>query len=91
MVELAFVDQGYTGDQPAADASTHGIRLEVVKLATAKRGFIPLPRRWVVERSFAWTTRVRRLARDDERVSDTLVGLHSLAFAMVMLNDSLPL
>ena len=50
-VEVAFVDQGYTGDQP--DAETRGIRLEVVKLPTAKRGFVLLPRRWVVERSFA--------------------------------------
>ena len=39
-VELAFVDQGYTGEQPAADAAAHGIRLEVVKLEEAKRGFV---------------------------------------------------
>ncbi|CAA9218683.1 MAG: Mobile element protein, partial [uncultured Acetobacteraceae bacterium] len=56
-VELAFVDQGYTGDQPAADAVTHGIELSVVKLPQAKRGFVLLPRRWVVERSFAWLAR----------------------------------
>jgi transposase len=48
------VDQGYTGDEAAAAAAErHGIRLEVVKLPTAKRGFVLLPRRWVVERSFA--------------------------------------
>ena len=51
-VELAYVDQGYTGEQPAADAAAQGIRLEVVKLPEAKRGFVLLPRRWVVERSF---------------------------------------
>jgi transposase len=75
-VEVAFVDQGYTGDQPVADAATQGIRLEVVKLPTAKRGFVLLPRRWVVERSFAWTTRFRRLARDYERLPETVAGLH---------------
>jgi transposase len=48
-VDLAFVDQGYTGDEPAADAQAHGITLEVVKLPEAKRGFVLLPRRWVVE------------------------------------------
>ena len=48
-VELAFVDQGYTGDDPAAEARQHGIQLEVVKLPRAKRGFVLLPRRWVVE------------------------------------------
>jgi transposase len=83
-VEVAFVDQGYTGDEVAAAAAEHGIRLEVVKLPTAKRGFILLPRRWVVERSFAWMARFRRLARDYERLDETLVGLHFIAFAMLM-------
>lgn len=84
-VEVAFVDQGYTGDAPAAAAAEHGIRLEVVKLPEAKRGFVLLPKRWVVERSFAWTARFRRLARDDERLAATLKGLHLLAFTIVML------
>ena len=65
-VEIAFVDQGYTGDVPATEAKQHGIQLEVVKLPQAKRGFVLLPRRWVVERSFAWTSRFRRLVRDYE-------------------------
>jgi transposase len=84
-VEVAFVDQGYTGNQPAADAEAQGMRLEVVKLPTAKRGFVLLPRRWVVERSFGWMARFRRLARDYERLPETLAGLHFLAFAMLML------
>ena len=84
-VEIAFVDQGYTGEQPAEDAEAQGIRLEVVKLPTAKRGFVLLPRRWVVERSFGWMARFRRLARDYERLPETLAGLHFLAFAMLML------
>ena len=83
-VEIAFVDQGYTGDQAAADAEQHGIRLEVVKLPTTKRGFVLLPRRWVVERSFAWMARFRRLVRDYERLAETLAGLHFIAFAMLM-------
>jgi transposase len=84
-VELAFVDQGYTGEQAAGDAEAHGIRLEVVRLPEAKRGFVLLPRRWVVERSFAWAARFRRLARDYERLPETLAGLHFLAFAILML------
>src|SRR5215203_2773332 len=83
-VEVAFVDQGYTGEQTAADAQAHGIRLEVVKLPTAKRGFVLLPRRWVVERGFAWMARFRRLARDYERLDTTLAGLHFVAFAILM-------
>lgn len=85
-VEVAFVDQGYTGEAAAAAAEEQGIRLEVVKMPTAKRGFILLPRCWVVERSFAWMSRFRRLARDDERLDETPVGLHFIAFAMLMAN-----
>lgn len=84
-VEVAFVDQGYTGQEPADAATEAGIRLEVVKHHKAKRGFVLLPRRWVVERSFAWAARFRRLARDYERLATTLAGYHWLAFAMLML------
>jgi transposase len=84
-VELAYVDQGYTGEQPAQDAAAHGLQLEVVRLPEAKKGFVLLPRRWVVERSFAWAARFRRLVRDYERLPETLAGLHFLAFAIVML------
>jgi transposase len=85
-VKLAFVDQGYTGDEPAQVAKEQGMRLEVIKLPQAKRGFVLLPRRWVVERSFAWMTRFRRLARDYERLPETLAGLHLLAFTVLMLH-----
>jgi transposase len=85
-VEVAFVDEGYTGAQAAADAEAHGIRLEVIKLDQAKRGFVLLPRRWVVERTFAWAARFRRLARDYERLPETVKGLHFIAFACLMLH-----
>jgi transposase len=85
-VELAFVDQGYTGPTAATAAAARGIRLEVVKLPDAKRGFVLLPRRWVVERSFAWAARFRRLARDYERLPKTVEGVHFLAFACLMLH-----
>jgi transposase len=85
-VEVGFVDQGYTGEQAEADAAAHGIRLEVVKLEDAKRGFVLLPRRWVIERSFAWAARFRRLAKDYERLPEVVAGLHFLAFACLMLH-----
>src|SRR5574341_167934 len=84
-VQVAFVDQGYTGESAAAAAQATGIDLLVVKLPEAKRGFVLLPRRWVVERSFGWLARFRRLARDYERLPQTLAGLHFLAFAILML------
>lgn len=84
-VELAFVDQGYTGEKPAEAARKHEIELSVVKLPHAKRGFVLLPRRWVVERSFGWLARFRRLAKDYERLATTLKGMHLAAFAFIML------
>ena len=89
-VELAYVDQGYTGDEPAEAAAAQGIQLEVIKLPEAegpKKGFVLLPRRWVVERSFAWLARFRRLARDYERLPQTVAGLTFLAFTCLMLHQ----
>ena len=86
-VEVAFFDQGYMGEKPAAAARAHGIELEVVKLPEAKRGFVLLPRRWVVERSFAWATRFRRLVKDYERYASTLAGMHLIAFVCLMLKQ----
>ena len=90
-LEVAFVDQGYAGEGPAKAAQQQGMRLEVVKRNEAKRGFVLLPRRWVVERSFAWGARFRRLARDYERLSETLAGLHFVVFAILMLAKAAPL
>ena len=84
-VELAYVYQGYTGESTALAAEKHGGQLEVIKHTEAKRGFVLLPRRWVVERTFAWAARFRRLARDHERFSQTLAALHYLAFAILMI------
>ena len=84
-VTLAYVDQGYTGEPAAEAAQAHGVELEVVKLDEVKNGFVLLPRRWVVERSFGWSARFRRLARDYERLAISLQQLHFLAFSMLML------
>ena len=86
-VHLAYVDQGYTGEKAVDTAVEQGIELEVVKLAGAKRGFVLLPRRWLVERSFAWLARFRRLSRDYERLPATLAGLHWLAFDSLLLSN----
>jgi transposase len=87
-VELAYVDQGYTGERAAGFAAEHGIRLEVVKHEEAKRGFVLLPRRWVVERDFAWASRFRRLVKDYERLPETVAGLHFVAFACLFLQQA---
>ena len=87
-VKLAFADQGYTGEAAAQAAQQKGLELRVVKLPEAKKGFVLLPRRWVVERSFAWLARFRRLARDYERLPQILAGLHFLVFTILMLANA---
>ena len=57
----------------------------MVKHPGSKKGFVLLPRRWVVERSFAWATRSRRLVKDYERLPETVAGPHFVAFAYLML------
>jgi transposase len=84
-VELAYVDHGDTGDEPAEAAQDNSIKLFVVKLEEAKRGFVLLPRRWVVERSFGWLSRFRRLARDYERLPETVAAFHYMVFTILLL------
>ena len=84
-----IVDQGYTGREagrgrPRRTASSW----RWSRLPEAKRGFVLLPRRWVVERSFAWATRFRRLVKDYERYASTLADLHIVAFVCLMLKQA---
>jgi transposase len=88
-VELAYVDQGYSGKEAKGEDQAHGISLEVVKYPEAKRGFVLLPRRWIVERDFAWASRFRRLVRDYERLPQTVAGLHFVAFACLFLHRAI--
>jgi transposase len=88
-VTAAFVDQGYTGAQAAMDAAEQGVELLVVKHAGPKRGFVLLPRLWVVERTFARMANFRRLTRDYERLAETLRALHVSAHAMTLLTRAM--
>ena len=89
-VELAYVDQGYSGERAEGEAQAHGIHLEVVKHPGVRRGFVLLPRMWVVERDFAWASRLsRRLVKDYERLAETVAGLHFVAFAYLFLHRAI--
>jgi transposase len=86
-VEVAYADQGYTGEKTAKAAEVEDVELVIVKRNPERQGFIVLPQRWVVERSFGWAARCRRLLRDFERLNELLVGMHMLAFVCVMLRQ----
>jgi transposase len=84
-IECIFADAGYQGPKAArAVAATGEWRLEIVKRTDAHR-FVVLPKRWVVERTFAWMSRNRRLARDFERYARTVAAFCRLAMIRLML------
>ena len=84
-VRLAWADQGYKREAASKAAQDNSSERQIVKLPEAKKGFVLLPRRWVVERSFGWLARFRRLSRAYERLPEVFGGLHFLVFAVLML------
>ena len=84
-VELIYADGGYQGPKMAATvAKTGAWRLEIVKRNDVPR-FEVLPKRWIVERTFAWISRCRRLARDFERHVRSVIAFVRLAMIRLML------
>jgi transposase len=80
-----FADGGYQGAVAAAAAAAERLRLEIVKRPAGRSGFAVLPRRWVVERSFAWLSRNRRLAKDFERLIEVSTAMVILAIIQLLL------
>lgn len=89
-IDVVLADQGYTGEQASTDAALNDIELVVVKRLSGAQGFVLLPKRWIVERTFAWTARFRRLGRDLERLPSTLLGFHWLALSVLLRNNLRP-
>lgn len=87
-VELAWVNQSYTSKRADTAPAKHGNALQTVNLLEAKRGFVLLQRRWVVERSFAWATRFRHFVGDHKHPAEILAVLHVVAFARLMMNQA---
>ena len=84
-VEIMWADQGYAGNRAHFSAAAEGIGMVAVRVPETKRGFVRLPRRWIVERSFAWTAGFRRLAHDHGRLASSFVSMHLVAFSTRML------
>ena len=81
-----YADGGYSGEafQQAATGIIAKLDVEIVKRSDAAKGFVVLPRRWVVERTFAWLNRCRRLARDWERFNRKALAFLHLASIRLM-------
>lgn len=88
IVDIAYVDRGHTSGRVAKAAAADGIALDVVKLPEAGRGFGLLPCRWVVERSFVWATRLRRLVKGHEDYAESRAGIHGVAFICLMMKQA---
>jgi transposase len=87
-VERIFADAGYQGPKMARVVADTGCwTLQIVKRSDLHR-FIVLPKRWIVERTFAWISRNRRLARDFERYARTVAAFIRLAMIRLMLKRS---
>jgi transposase len=85
-IERIFADGGYRGEKMAlVVAHTGAWKLEIVKRSDTAKGFEVVPKRWIVERTFAWISRCRRLARDFERYAHTTVAFVRLAMIRIML------
>jgi putative transposase len=79
-LELVWADGGYNARQvKEAVAKQPGLRVEIVKRSDDTKGFVILPRRWVVERTFSWFGRNRRLAKDYENLAASLAAFVTLA------------
>jgi transposase len=81
-VALCYADRAYAGPRVAEATS---ITVELVGSKPDQRGFAVQPRRWVIERTFAWTGRCRRLARDHEATANSAIAFFVLAAAAVLL------
>lgn len=84
-LKLVFADGGYQGDQAAAAAAQERLRLEIVKRPRDAEGFHLLPRRWVIERTFAWLGRNRRLAKDVETLIETSTAMAAVAIVQLLV------
>ncbi|NKB16451.1 MAG: MFS transporter [Sphingomonadales bacterium] len=83
-LRLLFADAGYQGELAACAAAAQGLRLAIVKRPIGSEGFQLVPRRWVIERTFAWLGRNRRLAKDFERLIATSTAMVVLAIIQLL-------
>jgi transposase len=85
-LKKAIADGGYQGQATAYEVQQQaGIPIEIVKRSDAVKGFLVLPKRWIVERTYGWLGRCRRLAKDYENLTRSHLGFVTLAMIRLML------
>jgi len=85
-LQKLFADGGYQGPVlQKALAKAFPLKFEIVKRSDHAKGFEVIPRRWVVERTFAWLNRCRRLAKDFENLTRNALAFLRLASIRIML------
>ena len=89
-LRLVWADAGYAGKLIEWVWTLTGWALEIVKRPRDSHQFEVLPRRWVVERTFAWLSRCRRLSKDYEALSDTTEAWINIAMIHLMLRRLAP-
>ena len=89
-LKLILGDGGYTGDLVEWLKQHFKLILVIVKRPFESKGFVLLPRRWVVERTFAWLNKYRRLSKDYEYLTDSSEAMIHIAMIGIMLNRLVP-
>jgi putative transposase len=84
-LQTVWADGAYTGPLVQAAAKEAGIELEVVKRSDQARGFVVQPKRWIVERTFGWLNRERRLSKDYERQEESSEAFIHIGMIRLML------
>ncbi len=87
---LILADGGYTGSLIEWVKEQFGWVLQIVTRPAETKGFVLLPRRWVVERTFAWLNRCRRLSKEYEYLTDTSEAMVRIAMIGIMLRRLSP-
>ena len=85
-----WADGGYAGDDFEQAALQLGREIEIVKRSDDLKGFEVLPKRWIVERTFAWLGRYRRLSKDYESLGSSSIAMIQIAMTNLMLHRLIP-
>lgn len=84
-MEKVLVDGAYNGKAVAAASKASGIAVEVVKRNDSIKGFVPVHKRWIVERTFGWLNRFRRLSKDYERTIVSSAGMVRVSMVAILM------